>query len=120
MVVSARSIEDSHEINLAPFVHYVRDKETPHGRAAALSFGVGELTSQKVNVFAGVSWHFGHQSYFTIGTNWRTVQTLPFGQALNEKPIRDDVLMNLPTRTDRGYFISWTYAVVDRFRDSEE
>ncbi len=123
-VVRAHTLEDDSDVRLVPFAHFHSDGygdklRTPRLGSLGVSLGVGELTNDSVNIFVGVGWHLGHQAYLSFGGNWRTVPTLPAGQWLDMEPMRDGILNDLPTRTEGGVFLSFTYAVHDKAREAK-
>ena len=113
-VTQALHAQDENTISVVPFAHVAGPIRGSEVHNWAFSFGGTDASTDDLNLFAGISYHFGHSFYVTIGRNWRSVPTLPAEQKLNHAPLRDDILTNLPTRTEQGYFLAWTYALIGR------
>ena len=48
-------------------------------------------------------------AYFTLGWNWSAIDRLPAGQQLGAAPMNDNILNNLPKRTDDGWFLAVSF-----------
>ena len=122
-VIRAVSFEDDRRFDVVPLVHYVFDQDDRgnglYDKAHtgwAFTAGLGGIQDESLSILYGLSYHFGHDFYLTFGYELRAVKTLPSEQALGAPPVRDNVLMDLPLRRERGTFFSFTYAINDSHR----
>ena len=111
LVIQSLHAQDERSVGVVPFAHVMRQRGSNRDYWG-FSFGGTNASSDDLNLFAGFSYHLAHNFYITAGMNWKSVPTLPAEQKLNHPPLRDDILADLPTRTEKGFFIAWTYAVV--------
>ena len=111
LVIQSLHAQDERTVEVVPFFHVMKQR----GRARdywGFSFGGTDASSNDLNLFAGFSYHLAHNFYITGGMNWKKVSTLPPEQKLNHEPLTPDILSNLSTRTEKGFFLAWTLAVM--------
>ena len=114
-IVRLYAQEDSRSVNPVPFVHCASHNTTDNSHKKyswSISLGALTISNTDLNVFAGLSFHVGRNQYFTFGKNWRSVSVLPEEQALGAKPVRMDILSDLPRSTESGWFIAWSYGLL--------
>ena len=115
-----KSAEDDQSLGLVAFIHLQNDdlfRSKPRWNKvfrywAPLSFGVG-TDSSDLDFFLGTSFRFREVAYVTAGYHWGQRDGRPKGQPLGAAPINDNVLTNLSSRTDGGFFLSASYKFLD-------
>ncbi|HEX2164211.1 MAG TPA: hypothetical protein VHM02_09700 [Thermoanaerobaculia bacterium] len=76
----------------------------------AFGFGIGE--SSEPRYFFGPSWTFGHNEYFVAMAGWTggNVRRLPAAQGIDRAPISDNVLNELDSSFEHGFFAGLTFS----------
>jgi hypothetical protein len=112
IVVRDRDAEDSQKLGFAGFLHVHNDKWQPFGVPIAGTFGLGMQDNNSINGFLGVSAAAFDLAYLTLGWNWSSVERLPAGQRVGAAPINDNVLNNMPRKTDTGWFLGISFKLM--------
>jgi hypothetical protein len=116
IVVRNRDAEDSQKLGFAGFVHVHNEHWVLKDIPIAATFGLGVQDDDAISGFAGVSFAAFDLAYLTVGYNWSSVDRLPTGQRLGATPISDNVLNDLPSKTDNGWFLGISF----KFMSPEE
>jgi hypothetical protein len=109
IVIRDRDAEDSQKLGFAGFVHVHNEKWRPWDIPIAGTFGLGMQDQDRISGFVGISAAAFDLAYLTLGWNWSSVDRLPAGQRLGAAPISDNVLNDLPSKTDDGWFLGISF-----------
>jgi hypothetical protein len=109
IVIRDAGAEDQRKIGFAGYLHVHHERMQWHGIPFALTFGLGIDEQNTMSTLLGFSAAAADLAYITLGWNWAAIDRLPAGQQLNKKPINDNVLNNLPKRTDSGLFLGVSF-----------
>lgn len=109
IVVRNGDAEDSHALGFAGFVHLHNRNLRWRDVSIAPTFGLGVGDQNTLSGFVGIGFGAKDIGYINVGWNWRQVDRLPTGQRVDEAPISDNVLSDLPNRVDEGWFIGFSF-----------
>lgn len=112
IVIRDRSAEDSEKLGFAGFLHVHNEGWKLGDVPIAGTFGLGIQEKNSISGFIGVSAAAFDLAYLTLGWNWSSIDRLPAGQELGAAPINANVLNNLPTRTDSGWFLGVSFKLM--------
>lgn len=112
IVIRDMGAEDSQKLGFAGFLHVHNENWQWKGVAFAPTFGLGIAEENSMSGFVGMSAAAFDLAYLTFGWNWSSVDRLPAGQVLGEAPISDNVLNDLPSRIDDGWFIGISFKLM--------
>ncbi len=112
IVVRDRGAEDSQKLGFAGFLHVHNENWKVLDMPIAPTFGLGIQDQNSISGFVGASLAAFDMAYLTFGWNWSSVERLPTGQRLGAAPISDNVLNDLPSRTDNGWFIGFSFKLM--------
>jgi hypothetical protein len=90
------------------------DHQYWRGLMFGTAFGIGDTGNSTPRYYVGPSIVLGRNFIFTAGATFGSVAMLPSGQTLHEAPTSDNVLNNLGSRYQRGYFGSIAFAFIDK------
>lgn len=78
---------------------------------AGLAFGVGLNGDGDPRYFFGPSWTIGRKNNFVLIAGWAggQVDRLPAGQEVGEAPLNDNILNNLDSSFEHGFFAGLTF-----------
>jgi len=108
-VVRDTDAEDSAALGLAAMVHLYNQRK-PN---LALSFGIGINNNSATSYFFGPSWRFSDKAAITLGYVWGPREHLPAGVHVGDIVTDANVLNNLPSKTDGGAFLSFSYSFLN-------
>jgi hypothetical protein len=112
IVIRDKGAEDSQKLGFAGFLHVHHEKWKLGDIPIAGTFGLGIVEDNSLSGFVGVSAAAFDLAYVTLGWNWSSVDRLPAGQRLNAPPINDNVLNDLPSKTDDGWFLGISFKLM--------
>lgn len=112
IVVRDEEAEDSQKLGFGGFLHVHNEKWKLGDVPIAGTFGLGIEEKNSISAFVGVSAAAFDLAYLTLGWNWSSVDRLPAGQELGAPPINDNVLNNLPKKTDDGWFLAVSFKLM--------
>lgn len=112
IVIRDKGAEDSQKLGFAGFLHVHHQKWKVGDIPIAGTFGLGIAEENSISGFVGVSAAAFDLAYLTIGWNWSAIDRLPAGQRLGARPIGDNVLSDLPSKTDDGWFIGISFKLM--------
>lgn len=112
IVIRDKGAEDSQKLGFAGFLHVHNEKWKLGDIPIAGTFGLGIAEENSISGFVGISAAAFDLAYLTIGWNWSSIDRLPAGQRLNAPPISDNVLNDLPSKTDDGWFIGISFRLM--------
>ena len=77
-----------------------------------LAFGLGLNGDGDPRYFVGPSWTIGRKNHFVLIGGWTggMVDRLPLGQRVGEAPLTDNVLNNLDSSFEHGFFAGLTFS----------
>lgn len=100
--------EDNVRLGVAGFIHVYHDRYP----WLVPTFGLGINEGNTPTYYTGMSWRLGKAAALTAGAAWGSVDTLPAGTQLG--PVTDaNVLNNLQSRTDAGFFFALSYTFLN-------
>lgn len=112
LVIRDRGAEDSEKLGFAGFLHVHHERWKLKGIPIAGTFGLGIQEQNSISGFVGVSAAAFDLAYLTLGWNWSSVDRLPAGQRLGAAPINDNVLTDLPSKVDSGWFLGISFKLM--------
>lgn len=112
IVVRDEEAEDSQKLGFGGFLHVHNEKWKLGDVPIAGTFGLGIQEKSSISAFIGVSAAAFDLAYVTVGWNWSSVDRLPAGQEIGAPPINDNVLNNLPKKTDDGWFLAVSFKLM--------
>lgn len=108
-IVQDRSKEDAASMGAATFVH-VYHRSRP---SLALVFGLGLGEADETEYYVGGGWRFSDKATFNVGLAVGSVTRLPAGLGVGQVVRQDNVLADLPKRTEASWFFGVTFSFLD-------
>ena len=109
IVIRDKGAEDGQKLGFAGYLHIHHEKFKAGPIPLAVTFGLGIEDQSTINAMIGLSAAASDLAYITLGYNWSSVDRLPAGQQLGKSPINENVLNDLPKRTDGGWFLGVSF-----------
>ena len=109
-----RIVEDSGKagaanLGAATFVHVYHARRP----SLALLFGLGLGESDETEYYLGGGWRLGEKATFNVGVALGSVARLPAGLGVGQSVMDENVLADLPKRTEVSWFVGVTFSFLD-------
>ncbi len=109
-VMVSEESKDDLNLGAAAMIHLYHNSNFAKGMWAPVSFGLGVDSGSEARYYVGTSLRFNTSLFLTGGAVFGSVETLPVGIRPGMTTTDANLLSNLGSRTEAGFFFSLSYS----------